>query len=244
MSRWYLKRGDSEIGPGTDEQLKAAFKKGSLTLNSLVKKEGQSEWVALRDSGILSPDDTNPFLVGTDRSDPGISSQRAPGPSAGDVKPLIRVSMFQEKPRYGRRAAPVYATFVDRFTAIVIDAILLYIVWYIFARLFGSMIYPKRGYYSLYDGWFSPGQLLQLAISGAYFIFLQHEWGYTIGRKVMGIHVEMLDRQRPDLRVFIVRYVSSIVSGLILAIGYFLALGSPKMQTFHDRLANTIVVKD
>jgi uncharacterized RDD family membrane protein YckC len=60
----------------------------------------------------------------------------------------------------------------------------------------------------------------------------------------MGIHIEMLDRSRPDLRALLVRYVSSILSGLVFLLGYLLALSDPKMQTLHDRLANTIVVKD
>lgn len=243
MSRWYLKRGESEVGPGTEEQLKAAFKKGSLALDALVKKEGQSEWVALRDSGILSPEDSNPFVVGAERTPDAGAQGRVHAPPPGDVKPLIRGSMFKEKPRYSRKSAPVYATFADRFVASFIDGVLLtcaaffYVTFIgIFAGLFGASSVL------LFMTFLSFG--IPFLASAYYYVVLQHEWGYTIGRKIMGIHVEMLDRSRPDLRTFLVRYVSSILSGLILLLGYLLALSDPKMQTLHDRLAGTVVVKD
>lgn len=248
MSRWYLKRGDSEVGPGTDEQLKAAFKKGSLTLDSMVKKEGASEWVALKDSGILPPEEGNPFVAGTERLGDGGAAGRAPSPQPGDVKPLIRGSMFKEKPRYSRKSAPVYATFADRFVAIFIDGIILYaamfVFWQVFGGLLGALFFSRSSLYMFSAGWIMFTYIVQLAVGLAYFVFLQHEWGYTIGRKIMGIHVEMLDRSRPDQKTFLIRYFSEILSGMILMLGYLLALMDPKMQTLHDRMAGTIVVKD
>jgi len=248
MSRWYLKRGESEVGPGTEEQLKTAFKKGSLTLDSMVKKEGQSEWVALKDSGILSPEDSNPFVAGAERLGDAGAAGRTPTPAPGDVKPLIRGSMFKEKPRYSRRSSPVYASFADRFVAFFIDGIILYAVmfvfWQIFGGLFGALFFSRGSLYMFSAGWIMFTYAVQLVVGVAYFVFLQHEWGYTIGRKIMGIHVEMLDRSRPDQKTFLIRYVSEILSGLILMLGFLLALMDPKMQTLHDRMAGTIVVKD
>lgn len=63
MSGWYLKRGTTEVGPGSDDQVRAAFKKGSLSLESLVRKDGQQDWVALKDSGLLTDEDKNPFIA-------------------------------------------------------------------------------------------------------------------------------------------------------------------------------------
>ncbi len=51
-------------------------------------------------------------------------------------------------------------------------------------------------------------------------------------------------RSRPDMKTFLVRYFGAIVSGLMLGLGYFMALSDPKFQTLHDRIAGTIVVKD
>lgn len=54
MNRWYAKRGTSEVGPGTDAQILSALRKGALTKDSLLRKDGDNEWVTLRDSGILT----------------------------------------------------------------------------------------------------------------------------------------------------------------------------------------------
>lgn len=54
MNRWYAKQGTSEVGPGTEAQILSAFRKGTLTKDSLVRKDGDNEWVTLRDSGILT----------------------------------------------------------------------------------------------------------------------------------------------------------------------------------------------
>jgi len=240
MSGWYLKRGESEVGPGSDDQLRSAFKKGSLTLDSLVRQEGQRDWVALKDSGLLPEEDKNPFLAGSKPVKSGPEGQGAPNERQADAKPLIHPDMFKEKPRYGRRSPPVYAPIADRATALIIDAAILWVVVAIFWEIFGGLFYFSWRI----TNYIMIASVVRLLIYGFYFIFLQHEWGYTIGRKIMKIHVEMADRSRPDMRTFIIRYFGAIVSGLILGFGYFMALSDPKLQTLHDRIAGTIVVKE
>jgi uncharacterized RDD family membrane protein YckC len=110
----------------------------------------------------------------------------------------------------------------------------------VFFQIFASFLFLSAGL--TFN--FMTTYLIRLTIYGAYFVYWQHEWGYTIGRKVMKIHVEMADRSRPDMKAFLVRYLGSVVSGLILGLGYFIAFSDPKFQTLHDRLAGTIVVKD
>ncbi len=39
MANWYLKRGDGESGPGTEDQIRAAFKKKTLHLDSHVRRD-------------------------------------------------------------------------------------------------------------------------------------------------------------------------------------------------------------
>jgi uncharacterized RDD family membrane protein YckC len=240
MSGWYLKRGESEIGPGSDDQLRSAFKKGSLTLDALVRSEGQKDWIALKDSGLLTEEDKNPFLAGSKPVKSGPDGPGAPNQPQVDAKPLIHPDMFKEKPRYGRRSPPVYAPIGDRVVAIFIEITILWAVGAIFLGVFGGLFYFswRITNYIMIDF------IVRLLICGVYLVFLQHEWGYTIGRKIMKIHIEMADRSRPDMKTFLVRYFGAIVSGLMLGLGYFMALSDPKFQTLHDRIAGTIVVKD
>jgi uncharacterized RDD family membrane protein YckC len=240
MSGWYLKRGTTEVGPGSDDQVRAAFKKGSLSLESLVRKDGQKDWVALKDSGLLNDEDKNPFIVDGKVEKPTGDKPGAPNQPQVDNKPLIHPDMFKEKPRYGRRSPPVYAPIADRFLAGFIDLIMLWVVTAIFFEIFGSFLFIS----TRLTTYLMLTYVIRLIIYGGYFVFWQHEWGYTIGRKVMKIHVEMADRSRPDTKTFLVRYLGSLTSGLMLGLGYFIAFSDPKHQTLHDRLAGTIVVKD
>ena len=240
MSGWYLKRGSTEVGPGSDDQVRAAFKKGSLSLESLVRKDGQKDWVTLKDSGLLTDDDKNPFMAEGKVEKPAGDKPGAPNQPQVDNKPLIHPDMFKEKPRYGRRSPPVYAPIADRFLAGFIDLIMLWVVTAIFFEIFGSFLFMS----TRLTTYLMITYVIRLIIYGGYFVYWQHEWGYTIGRKVMKIHVEMVDRSRPDIKTFLVRYLGSLISGLMLGLGYFIAFSDPKHQTLHDRLAGTIVVKD
>jgi uncharacterized RDD family membrane protein YckC len=217
MTNWYMKRGGEEVGPGSEAQLRSAFKKGAISLDTMVRREDSQEWMTLKESLLVTPDDVNPFLGG--QSSRGESAPRG-------SKPLVHKDMFQEKPQYRRGGAVRYATIVDRTVAILIDGFILMIA---------SVVTMHLGML---------GVLLQMALGFGYFAFFQHEWGYTIGRKLMGIHVEMAGGGRPELRALIVRYFAAMVSGFILGIGYFMALFDDKARTLHDRVAGTVVVKD
>jgi uncharacterized RDD family membrane protein YckC len=217
MTNWYMKRGDQEVGPGTEAQLRSAFKKGVITLDTLVRREDSREWMTLRDSLLVAPEDMNPFLGGASAD----SRSTAQG-----AKPLIHKDMFQEKPRYKRNGSVRYATIVDRTVAILIDGFILMIASVVTLRM--GMV----------------GFILQAALGFGYFAFFQHEWGYTIGRKLMGIHLEMASGGRPELRVMIVRYFAAMLSGFILGLGYFMAMFDDKARTLHDRVAGTVVVRD
>ncbi|MCB0132757.1 MAG: RDD family protein [Caldilineaceae bacterium] len=66
--------------------------------------------------------------------------------------------------------------------------------------------------------------------------------GQTIGAAVMGVRVVRLDGKRMTLRHAIVRYVGMILSALPLGAGYFWTLLDDRRQTWHDRMAGTVVV--
>lgn len=221
MAKWYLMRNGKESGPGTEEQLRAAFKKRAISLDAEVRREDETQWIRLRDAGILDPADSNPFLADEPQTDP------SPGLSgAATEKPLIHKDMFQEKPKYGGKSKRRYPTFAERFIALFIDSVILF---------FASMIVMRLPWIGL---------IAQIVLGFAYLVYLQHEWGYTIGRKIMGMHLETMDGKKPDLNMFVIRYFVAVLSAIMLGIGYFLALSDPKMRTVHDRIAGTLAVKD
>jgi uncharacterized RDD family membrane protein YckC len=219
VTKWFIKRGDSEVGPGTEDQLKAAWKKGSITMDTLVRREGDQEWMTLRQSLIVSEEQENPFMDGSARNEKAATK-------AQERQEFAR-EMFLQKPVYNKIGTnPNYASIVERTIALLIDG---------FVLMIASVVTLRLGLF---------GHLINMVIGFGYFVLFQHEWGYTIGRKFMGIHVAMLSGQKPELRVFVVRYFMSIVSCVVAGIGYLMIAFSGRSQTLHDRVAQTIVVRD
>jgi uncharacterized RDD family membrane protein YckC len=123
-----------------------------------------------------------------------------------------------------------YAGFWIRAAAYIID---------------GIIIYPINTYILSFISENSPGRLL------VYLIW----WGYTagltssslqgtLGKKVLGLKVVDLNGNRISFARASGRFFASILSGLILGIGYLMAAFNPKKQSLHDQIAGTFVIKN
>jgi uncharacterized RDD family membrane protein YckC len=122
-----------------------------------------------------------------------------------------------------------YASFSQRFLALLIDLIILSLVGNFWQKLFGNRLYAT---------------IISL-VNAAYSIVLWVNWnGQTVGKKLLRIKVVRSDRQPIDYRTAILRYLGYIVSAIPLLIGYFWMLWDPKKQTWHDKIAQTAVVKE
>jgi uncharacterized RDD family membrane protein YckC len=91
-------------------------------------------------------------------------------------------------------------------------------------------------------GW----QLIELIIGVAYFASLEGgATGQTVGKRICGVRVVDAETGQPGVGIgrAIGRYFGRILSGLVLLLGFLWMLWDPKKQTWHDKLARTIVVK-
>ncbi len=80
-------------------------------------------------------------------------------------------------------------------------------------------------------------------VGAAYYIFCEgSSWHATLGKRAFGIIVVDQNGAGIDYGKAAVRYLGRILSGLLLGIGYLIALFSDECQTLHDKLANTYVV--
>jgi uncharacterized RDD family membrane protein YckC len=64
----------------------------------------------------------------------------------------------------------------------------------------------------------------------------------TLGKMIMGIKVTDLNGDRISFGRAVGRYFASIVSALILGIGFMMAGWTSKKQTLHDMITSTLVV--
>lgn len=125
-----------------------------------------------------------------------------------------------------------------RAVAIIIDAILFYIVGYIFALISGD----TSGISFSVDG--APACLYFL-VAIAYYPVMEVLLGGTVGKMVMGLKVVKEDGSPLDWGAGIIRTLLRIIDALpaFYLLGAILVWTSPRKQRLGDRVAKTLVVK-
>jgi uncharacterized RDD family membrane protein YckC len=122
------------------------------------------------------------------------------------------------------------ADFGDRFGALIVDIIIISIVGSIFGintSLFG-------------------GGIFSIAIGAAYqWYFLTQHNGQTPGKMLLKIRVVKTDGTALNEVDALMRYVGYVINALpfLIGIGWLWAAFDSKSQGWHDKIANTYVVK-
>lgn len=147
------------------------------------------------------------------------------------------------------------ASFWRRFGAVFIDGI---VTSFLFGTIFGSVAFgivvaiqeaaENRGEDAAYDvaataisaalRW-----LLPLVIASTAIQYLFEVYGWSLGKAALGIRVLRRDGHRPGWVHGAARAVGKQVSGAILLIGYIWAAFDPQRQAWHDKFADTYVVR-
>lgn len=123
----------------------------------------------------------------------------------------------------------VYGNFWERFFASVIDGVIL-----IIPNLFLKLIV---------DG--IESTLISIAIGWIYCASMESGRSQaTFGKRAMGLKVTGLDANPVSFGQATARHFGKYLSMLILFIGYLMMLWDDKNQTLHDKMANTLVIKN
>jgi uncharacterized RDD family membrane protein YckC len=85
--------------------------------------------------------------------------------------------------------------------------------------------------------------LLYLLSWLAYHVGLWTLKGTTIGGIVMGIKVVRLDGRPLDYPVALIRALASVLSAFVLGLGFFWTGFTREKQSWHDKIAGTVIVK-
>ncbi len=120
------------------------------------------------------------------------------------------------------------ASFGIRFVALLIDTILLGIIGYVIALILGQAL----------------GTVVQILLGLGYYAYLEGSpSGQTIGKRAMNIRVIDFSTGGPigPTRA-LVRYLGRILSSIPCLLGYFWMLWDSEKQTWHDKIAQTVVV--
>lgn len=154
----------------------------------------------------------------------GVGDQ-APGQDAGQP------DYSQVQPDYGQPVGqrPLeLAGFWIRFGGALIDGIILSVVNAILSMVLDRAV----------------GQGLALIINLGYFTYFHGSTGQTLGNKAVSIKViGAAEGGTIGYGRAFVRWLVSIVSGLVVLLGYLWMLWDPNNQTWHDKAARSVVVK-
>ncbi|MBS1834556.1 MAG: RDD family protein [Acidobacteria bacterium] len=85
-------------------------------------------------------------------------------------------------------------------------------------------------------------QLVQMAGAAAYMGYFLSTKGATIGKQVMGLKVIRSDGSPITFQRGVGRYFASMVSALILGLGYIIAAFDAEKRTLHDYICDTRVI--
>lgn len=135
---------------------------------------------------------------------------------------------------------------IRRLFAIAIDSFIVGMgAWILTAILFLPFLIPTpTGWPSF---WATPWNWLQFpflmgVIYVLYFVVAESGYGYTLGKRIMGLRVMTLNDKIPNLEKAFIRNISKIYWILLLldVIGGLATSGDPR-QKYSDRIAGTVV---
>ncbi len=258
MTDWYYSDAQrTQHGPVSAADLAALHTKGQLPAETLVWREGMSEWKPWREmireviAGDAPGDARAEALIKAAEAAPDDGAYRPyaiaePSPYA---PPQARVEEARAVVHGGR---VVYAGFWKRVAASFIDSFvttaLSYIVQIPLMRIFGvSMVGMAGG-----DDPFASGA--GIAMIGLIYVvsigipLLYFSWMHSsthqasLGKMAVGIKVVRTNGERISFWRAFGRYWGMVLSALILLIGYLMAGFTERKQALHDMISDTLVV--
>lgn len=133
------------------------------------------------------------------------------------------------------------ASFGRRAAAYIVDNILLYVIQ--IALWIPAGVTAESSSEDVFTAVSCASSILSVLLYLWYYIFLQARSGQTPGKKLMGIRVVSADGGPVSRGRYLVRLIGYWVDGLLLGIGFLLALVDENAQALHDKLSSTYVVR-
>jgi len=134
----------------------------------------------------------------------------------------------------------VYAGFWYRCGAYFLDSMLIYLLVFALMLLVYGMIYldDPQAY------WGPAGALISYAMPPALILSFWITKGATPGKMAIGATiVDARTGGHPTANQFVIRYFASILSVLMLCLGYLWVVFDGRKQSWHDKFAGTVVVR-
>ena len=237
---WHYVKDGQDIGPIDEAELQRLVSSGQLPRDALVWRQGMEEWTSFEQALSLPIKQDAPPAV------PAEAGESAPCAECGRPFPVedmidyggVKVCAhckpaFFQKIREGVvvGGARRYAGFWVRFGARFIDNLLLWVIGFGIGATLGAL-----------------GLAILATISGfviniAYETFFLGKFGQTPGKMALGLKVIRSDGSALTYGRGFGRYFGTVLSGLVLAIGYIMAAFDEEKRALHDHICDTRVIR-
>jgi uncharacterized RDD family membrane protein YckC/type II secretory pathway pseudopilin PulG len=230
MNAWYyVDAGHNRQGPVSGEDLAVAFRQGRVNRDTLVWRDGLPQWVPL-ERHLAELPAPPPALPANDAA-AGFPAGAMPPQAQGSADPNDVVD----------------AGFIRRLGAYLIDSMLIGSVYYVVLMVgMVAVAIVAAGQDFEGDGFMAGLVLVYLlypVLSLAYYAGMESsKLQATVGKLALGIKVVDGQGRRLGFGRATARWAGSIVSYLILYIGFFMAGWTRRKQALHDLMAGTFVV--
>ena len=122
--------------------------------------------------------------------------------------------------------------FFKRSVAFMIDNIMVFIAAQIILFILGFLFFLSENAMSNFT----------LFLWAFYYVYMLGKYGYTLGKKWLGLRVVKVDNTAIDYKIAIYRFFSTALSTIILFCGFFMILFNKKGFALHDKIAGTMVL--
>ncbi len=138
----------------------------------------------------------------------------------------------------------VYASIGDRFLAVTLDGIFLFLILVPIAVIFVVLSALVRSNDLIVLMINFVHSLVNIIILFGYQIYFIGSKGQTPGKMIMKVKVLKLDTKAVPgyMTAFVRDLVKNFISSILL-LGYITAFNDPQKRTWHDKIAGTVVVK-
>lgn len=262
---WYYAQGGERRGPVAEEELLRLAQSGDVGAATLVWRTGMDGWKPFAVAGPAMPPPIPQsvplrFCSGCGKQFPvtglTINGSSALCPACRPAWQTQTQAQTQAPPAWPNPATPGamhYAGFWIRFCAYVLDGAILGVVQgTLFVALFGGTILSIvreaiNGSVSA-DTMFDALPMAfgirfgSFLLTLAYFAWCWSQYGATPGKMAFGLKVVNPDGGPVSPGQAVGRYFGTILSGIIMGIGFIMAGFDDQKRALHDRLATTRVI--
>ncbi|NOR56074.1 MAG: hypothetical protein GQ531_07675 [Sulfurovum sp.] len=132
-----------------------------------------------------------------------------------------------------------YVGFWPRFWAVMVDTLILMMIIYpIFYLIYGDDFVQQASGFTLQS------TLINYVLPFFLILILWHYKSATPGKMIINSTiVDARTYDKPSTKQFVIRNLGYIVSLIPFGLGYFWAAWDKQKQTWHDKMANTVVVQ-